>query len=90
MGLLSWIIVGAIAGVLAGWVMRGRGFGFLGDVVIGIAGALVGGWLASILFNIPNPINGINIQTILIAFFGALIVLMLIRAARVGRRRRYR
>jgi len=90
MGLLSWIVVGAIAGILAGWVMRGRGFGFLGDVVIGIAGALVGGWLAGALFNIPNPINGINIQTVLVAFFGALIVLMLIRAARVGRRRRYR
>jgi uncharacterized membrane protein YeaQ/YmgE (transglycosylase-associated protein family) len=71
-------------------VLRGRGFGFLGDVIIGIAGALVGGWLASALFKIPNPINGLNVQTVLIAFFGALIVLMLIRASRVGRRRRYR
>jgi uncharacterized membrane protein YeaQ/YmgE (transglycosylase-associated protein family) len=90
MGLLAWIIVGAIAGLLAGQVMRGRGFGFLGDIVIGIAGALVGGWLASVLLHISNPINGINVQSILIAFFGAVVVLFLIRAARVGRRRRYR
>lgn len=87
MGLITWIIVGAIAGLLAGMVMRGRGFGFLGDIIIGIAGALVGGWLASVLLNIPNPITGINIQTIIIAFFGAIVVMFLIRLARGGRSR---
>jgi uncharacterized membrane protein YeaQ/YmgE (transglycosylase-associated protein family) len=87
MGLLAWIIVGAIAGMLAGMVMRGRGFGFLGDIFIGIAGALVGGWLASLLLNIPNPITGINLQTIIVAFFGAVVVMFIIRLARGGRRR---
>jgi len=43
MGILTWIIVGAIAGWLAGKVMKGRGFGLLGNVVIGVIGALVGG-----------------------------------------------
>ena len=43
MGLLSWIVVGAIAGWLAGQVVRGGGFGLLGNIVVGIIGGLVGG-----------------------------------------------
>ncbi len=50
MGLLSWIVVGLIARWLAGKVMRGRGFGLVGDIIIGVVGALVGGWLADSRF----------------------------------------
>lgn len=46
MGLLTWLVVGAIAGWLAGQVMKGSGFGLIGDIVIGVIGALVGGLLA--------------------------------------------
>jgi uncharacterized membrane protein YeaQ/YmgE (transglycosylase-associated protein family) len=80
MGLLAWIIVGLVAGWLAGLVMRGGGYGLLGDLILGVVGALLGGFLASVLFGIPNPVNGINITSILIAFIGAVIVVAIVRA----------
>lgn len=80
MGLLSWIIVGLIAGWLAGLVMRGRGRGILGDMLIGIVGALLGGFLASTLFNMPDPVNGINVTSILVAFLGSVLLIAIIRA----------
>lgn len=80
MGLLSWIIVGLIAGWLAGLVMRGGGYGIIGDIIIGIVGAILGGFLASALFGIPTPINGINITSIIIAFLGAVILVAILRA----------
>lgn len=80
MGLLSWIIVGLIAGWLAGLVVRGGGFGVLGDIILGVVGALVGGFIASALFNVPDPVSGINLTTIIVAFIGAVIVIWLIRA----------
>lgn len=79
MGLLTWIIVGAIAGWLAGQVMKGSGFGLIGDILIGIIGALVGGWLAGTLFNTPNAISGFNLTTIVVAFLGAVFVLFIAR-----------
>jgi uncharacterized membrane protein YeaQ/YmgE (transglycosylase-associated protein family) len=85
MGLLSWIIVGLIAGWLAGVVMRGRGYGVAGDIILGIIGALLGGFIAGALFGIPNAVNGINPTSIIFAFIGALIVVALLRA--IPRRR---
>lgn len=83
MGILSWLLVGAIAGWLAGLVMKGRGFGLFGNIVIGIVGAVVGGWLAGALFNIAQPIRGFDLSTIIVAFLGAVIVLYIARLARV-------
>lgn len=80
MGILSWIIVGLIAGWLAGLVVRGGGYGVLGDIILGIIGALVGGFIASALFHVGDPISGINVTTIIIAFIGAVIVIWLVRA----------
>lgn len=77
MGILTWILVGAIAGWLAGQVTKGSGFGLVGDILLGIVGALVGGWLAGIFFNAPDAINGFNIGTILVAFLGAVLVLFI-------------
>lgn len=79
MGLLAWLIVGLIAGWLAGQVMRGGGYGLVGDIVVGVLGALIGGFLGSELFNIPNAVNGINLTSILVAFIGALILIALLR-----------
>lgn len=79
MGLLTWIVVGAIAGWLAGKVIKGRGFGLIGNILIGVVGALVGGWLASTLLKIPDAISGFNLQTILVAFAGAVVVLLVVR-----------
>jgi uncharacterized membrane protein YeaQ/YmgE (transglycosylase-associated protein family) len=79
MGLLTWIVVGAIAGWLAGQVMKGSGFGLIGDIVIGVIGALVGGWLAGTFFNVPDAISGFNLTTIVVAFLGAVTVLFIAR-----------
>jgi uncharacterized membrane protein YeaQ/YmgE (transglycosylase-associated protein family) len=80
MGLLSWIVVGLIAGWLAGLVMKGGGYGVIGDLLLGIVGALIGGFLAGALFGIPSPVNGINITSIIIAFLGAVILVAIVRA----------
>lgn len=80
MGLLSWIIVGLIAGWLAGLVMKGSGHGVVGDIILGIVGALVGGFLASALFGVSDPISGFNLTTIFIAFLGAVIIVAIVRA----------
>lgn len=80
MGLLSWIIVGLIAGWLAGVVMKGGGYGVLGDIILGIIGALVGGFLASALFNVGSPLSGINPTTLVVAFLGAIVVVAIVRA----------
>ena len=79
MGLLTWLVVGAIAGWLAGQVMKGSGFGLIGNIVIGVIGALVGGWLAGTFFNVPDAISGFNLITIVVAFLGAVVVLFIAR-----------
>jgi len=83
MGIISWLLIGLIAGWLAGLVMKGKGFGLIGNMIIGVVGALVGGWLAGALFNIHNAITGFNISTIVVAFLGAVLVLYIARLAKV-------
>ena len=51
--------------------MKGRGFGLVGDILVGVAGGLIGGWLASVLLKMPDAVNGINLASILVAFLGA-------------------
>ncbi len=85
MGILAWIIVGLIAGWLAGLVMKGGGYGVIGDIILGIVGGLIGGFLASAVFGVPNAVNGFNLTSILIAFIGAVILVAIVRAVS-GRR----
>jgi len=85
MGLLAWIVVGLIAGWLASQVMRGGGYGLIGDIIVGVVGALIGGFLAATLLNMPDAVNGINVTSILVAFVGAVILIALLRAVS-GRR----
>lgn len=80
MGVLAWIVVGLIAGWLAGMVVKGGGFGVIGDIVVGILGALLGGFLASVVFGQGDVVNGINLVSILVAFIGAVVLVMIIRA----------
>jgi len=86
MGILAWIVVGLIAGWLASRVMRGGGYGLIGDIVVGIVGAVIGGFLAATFLKMPNAVNGINVTSILVAFVGAVILLAILRAVS-GRRR---
>ena len=79
MGILSWIVVGLIAGWLAGMVMKGGGYGLIGDIVIGVIGGLLGGFIASYFFKIGDPMSGINLTSILIAFAGAVVLLVILR-----------
>ena len=85
MGILSWILVGLIAGWLAGELMRGAGFGLVGNILIGIIGALLGGFLASALFNVGDPVSGFNLPTLIIAFLGSVILLAILRLFRGAR-----
>lgn len=85
MGIISWIIVGGLAGWLASIVMgSNQNQGLVMDIVLGIVGALVGGFILQAL-GLGGEVSGINIQSILTAFVGALIVLGIYRAV-AGRR----
>ena len=84
MDLLTWLIVGLVAGLLASMVMGG-GFGIIGDIIIGIVGAFIGGWLFRAL-GISSPLGGLA-GTILVAFIGAVVLLFLLRLIRRGGRR---
>jgi uncharacterized membrane protein YeaQ/YmgE (transglycosylase-associated protein family) len=85
MGILSWIVVGLIAGFLAGQVMRGGGYGLIGDIIIGILGGLLGGWVGTSLLHINADVNGINLESILVAFAGAVLLIFILRM--IGGRR---
>jgi len=74
--LIIWLIVGAIAGWLAGQVVKGGGFGLVGDIVVGIVGALIAGWL---LPRLGIVIGGGIIGAIIDAFIGAVILLLIVR-----------
>lgn len=87
MGILSWIVVGLIAGWLAGLVTKGGGFGLLGNIIIGIVGGLLGGWLATSVFNLGAGVSGINLESILVAFFGAVVLLAVINLLKGGSNR---
>ena len=83
MDLLTWLIVGLVAGVLASFV-AGGGFGLIGDIIIGIIGAFIGGWIFRSL-GVSSPFGGLA-GTIFVAFIGAGVLLFLLRLVR-GRRR---
>jgi uncharacterized membrane protein YeaQ/YmgE (transglycosylase-associated protein family) len=74
-GWIGWIIIGAIAGALAGRVMRGRGFGILVDIIVGILGALLGGFLLGLLVTADIGI----IWSFVVAFIGACLLIWIVR-----------
>lgn len=73
MGLITSLIVGGIAGWLTGLLQRGRGYGLIGNIIVGIIGSIVGGWLGGLLFN-RDFITGFNPGTILFSVIGAVVV----------------
>ncbi|HEX5239740.1 MAG TPA: GlsB/YeaQ/YmgE family stress response membrane protein [Candidatus Limnocylindrales bacterium] len=87
MSIIAWIVLGAIAGYIAGLLVRGdEGMGIIGHIVLGIVGALIGGFLASALFGV-DAINGaLDISSIVTAVIGA-VILVVIWNALAGRTR---
>jgi uncharacterized membrane protein YeaQ/YmgE (transglycosylase-associated protein family) len=81
--ILTWLVVGLIAGVLASYVSRGAGYGIIGDIVLGIVGAFIGGWGFRAL-HWHAPFAGLA-GVIFVAFVGAVVLLFVIRL--LGRRR---
>jgi uncharacterized membrane protein YeaQ/YmgE (transglycosylase-associated protein family) len=84
MGIVAWIVVGAVAGILASFVMRSRE-GLLMKIVLGIVGGLIGGYVATNVLKMGS-VNGINVESIVIATIGAIAVIFVARLAS-GRRR---
>ena len=82
-GLLGWLIIGGLAGALAGRVVRGTGFGILGDIIVGCIGGFLGGLLLGLFVNAQVGLIG----TFITAFIGACILLYIIRALSGGRGR---
>jgi uncharacterized membrane protein YeaQ/YmgE (transglycosylase-associated protein family) len=87
MSILSWLVVGFVAGLLAKYAVPGEGpGGIVGDIIIGIIGAFIGGWVFH-QFGEPG-VNGLTLWSIVVAFVGAAILLFVIRAL-TGRRATY-
>jgi uncharacterized membrane protein YeaQ/YmgE (transglycosylase-associated protein family) len=77
LGIISWLVVGAIAGYIAGYLVKGdESLGVIGHIVLGIVGGLVGGFLAGVLTGGKDYTTGINIVTIVVAVIGAVIAVI--------------
>ena len=86
MSIIAWLVVGAVAGYLAGYLVKGdESLGVIGHVVLGIIGALIGGFVVGLLTN-TDYTTGINIPTIIVATIGAIIAVVGYNAIR-GRTR---
>ena len=86
MSILAWIVLGLIAGFIASRIVNGTGEGALLDIVLGIVGAVAGGWLFNALG--ASGVTGLNIYSILVSIVGAVVVLVVYHAlmGRSGRR----
>lgn len=80
MDVWTWLLVGLIAGLLASYAIGGIGYGLLGDIIVGIVGAVVGGWLFARL-GWSAPFGGLA-GTVFVAFIGAVLLLLTLRAVR--------
>jgi uncharacterized membrane protein YeaQ/YmgE (transglycosylase-associated protein family) len=83
-GIIAWIVLGAIAGFITNMIMGGKE-GVIGTIVLGIVGALVGGYLAGTVLRVAD-VTGINIESIVVSVIGAVIVVAVYRGLS-GRRR---
>jgi len=84
MSILTWIILGLIVGFLASRLMGSGGYGLLGDIVVGILGSFVGGWLATQFLGLD--VTGLNLTSIAIGIVGAVLLIAVFRALTPRRR----
>jgi uncharacterized membrane protein YeaQ/YmgE (transglycosylase-associated protein family) len=82
-GIIAWIVLGAIAGWITNMIMGGRE-GVIATIILGIVGAVVGGWLAGTVLKVAD-VTGVNVESIVVAVIGAVIVVAVYRMV-IGRR----
>ncbi len=82
MSIIAWIILGLIAGFIASKIVNKTGEGLLVDILLGIVGAIVGGWLFT-AFGEPG-VTGFNLYSMFVAVIGAVVILLIGRALRTG------
>jgi uncharacterized membrane protein YeaQ/YmgE (transglycosylase-associated protein family) len=82
--IIAWIVLGLVAGWLAGMLMRGGGYGLVGDLVLGVLGAIVGGWLTGLLLGV-DLMTGFNVQSLIVAVLGAVVLIGISRLFSGGR-----
>jgi uncharacterized membrane protein YeaQ/YmgE (transglycosylase-associated protein family) len=82
-GIIAWIVLGAIAGWITNMIMGGKE-GVIATIILGIVGAVVGGWLAGTVLKVAD-VTGVNVESIVVAVIGAVIVVAVYRAV-MGRR----
>jgi uncharacterized membrane protein YeaQ/YmgE (transglycosylase-associated protein family) len=80
MSILAWIVLGLIAGFISSLIVNRRGEGMLLDIVLGVVGALVGGWIMTAIGG--EGVNGFNLRSILVAIGGAIVVLVVLHLVR--------
>jgi uncharacterized membrane protein YeaQ/YmgE (transglycosylase-associated protein family) len=80
LGIIVWIIIGLVAGWLAGQIMKGSGYGLIGDLVLGLVGAVVGGWLVGLVAPAAEPTGFLG--SIIVATIGAIVLILIARAIR--------
>ena len=84
MSIIAWLVLGLLAGWIASMIMGRGGYGVVGDIVVGIVGALIGGFVTGPLFGVD--VTGFNVTSLIVAVVGAIILIALYRAL-VGTRR---
>ena len=84
--ILAWLVLGLIAGWLATSIMGSGGYGLVGNILIGILGAMIGGWLGSMYLGLD--VTGLNLESIVVAVLGAILLIIIFRALSGRRTRR--
>jgi uncharacterized membrane protein YeaQ/YmgE (transglycosylase-associated protein family) len=77
MSIIAWIVIGLLAGWAASLIMHG-GYGLIGDLILGVLGALVGGWVTGIIFQ-RDMVTGFNIETLVVSIIGAIVLIAISR-----------
>ena len=84
MGLITTIILGGLAGWITGKLMRNRGFGAIGNVIVGVIGGAVGGFLGNLILGV-DLVSGLNLTSLIVSVVGAVIVTAVVGLLRGGR-----
>jgi len=79
MSILTWLVIGLIVGWLSNMIARDGGFGFVGDILIGIVGATLCGFVAAEVFDLYDTLSGFNLTSIIVAALGVIVTISIVR-----------